>query len=178
MVLGGIATVPFGVPLLPVDAFLHYSSGIPAFRVKTERDATVPLPQLYADMFGWDDMAAVVASVYYNLPAAERSGCAILAGNYGEAGAIDYYGPKLGLPKAISGHNSYFDWGPRQYSGDCMIIFGERAKEFTTLFGQVERVATISNLHAMAVEQNVPVFICRKPIAPLSSLWPDFKMII
>jgi hypothetical protein len=178
MVLGGAATIPFGVPLLPVESFLRYSSGVPAFRVKAERDATVPLPQLYADMFGWDDMAAVVAGVYYNLPAAERSGCAILAGNYGEAGAIDYYGPKLGLPKAISGHNSYFDWGPRQYSGDCMIIFGEGAKEFTSLFGQVERVATISNPHAMAVEQNMPVFLCRKPAAPLSALWPHFKMIV
>lgn len=178
LVIGGLATVPFGVPLLPVAWFLQYSGGLPAFRVKTERDATVPLPQLYADMFGWGEMATVIAGVYHNLPAPERSGCAILAGNYGEAGAIDYYGPKLGLPKAISGHNSYFDWGPRQYSGQCTIIFGERATEFTALFGQVERVATISNSHAMAVEQNVPVFLCRKPIAPLSVLWPHFKMII
>ncbi len=146
LVIGGLATVPFGVPLLPVAWFLQYSGGLPAFRVKTERDATVPLPQLYADMFGWGDMATVIAGVYHNLPAPERSGCAILAGNYGEAGAIDYYGPKLGLPKAISGHNSYFDWGPRQYSGQCTIIFGERATEFTALFGQVERVATISIL--------------------------------
>ena len=56
----------------------------------------------------------VISGVYHNIPASERAGCAILAGNYGEAGAIDYYGPKLGLPKAISGHNSYFDWGPRR----------------------------------------------------------------
>ena len=178
VIIGGLATAPFGVPMLPVAAFLRYSSGIPAFRVKTERDATVPLPQLYADMFGWDGMAQLIAGVYHQLPAAERAGCAILAGNYGEAGAIDYYGPKLGLPKAISGHNSYFDWGPREYTGDCVIVFGERATEFAALFGQVERVATISNPHAMAVEQNVPVFLCRRPTAPLATLWPHFKMII
>lgn len=178
LVVAGAATIPFGVPMLPVGAFLRYSSGLPVFHIRTERDPTVPLPQLYADMFGWDNMANAISGVYHNIPLAERNGCAILAGNYGEAGAIDYYGPKLGLPKAISGHNSYFDWGPRQYTGDCVIIFGERSREFIKLFGDVEQVATISNPHAMEVEQNVPVFVCRKPIVPLSVLWPHFKMII
>ncbi len=178
VVAAGLATVPFGVALLPVNAFLQYSSGLPFFRVRTERDAPVPLPQLYADMFGWDDMAATISSVYHSLPVSEQAGCAILAGNYGEAGAIDYYGPKLGIPKAISGHNSYFYWGPRGYSGGCAIVFGERATEFTKLFGEVQQVATITNPHAMVVEQNVPVYLCHKPSAPLSALWPHFKMII
>jgi hypothetical protein len=178
IVATGLATVPFGVPLLPVDTFLNYSSGLPVFRVKTERDATVPLPQLYADMFGWDDMATTISGVYRSVPVSEQAGCAILAGNYGEAGAIDYYGPKLALPKAISGHNSYFDWGPGGYSGSCVIIFGERATEFTKFFGDVRRVATISNPHAMVGEQNVPVYLCHKPSAPLAVLWPHFRMII
>jgi hypothetical protein len=146
--------------------------------VKTERDATVPLPQLYADMFGWDDMASTISGVYHSLPSSEQAGCAIVAGNYGEAGAIDYYGPRLGLPKAISGHNSYFYWGPRGYTGECAIIFGERSAEFARFFGRVRQVATITNPHAMVVEQNVPVYLCHRPIAPLSVLWPHFKMII
>jgi hypothetical protein len=178
VVAAGLATAPFGVALLPVNTFLQYSSGLPFFRVRTERDAPVPLPQLYADMFGWDDMAATISSIYHSLPVSEQAGCAILAGNYGEAGAIDYYGPKLGLPKAVSGHNSYFYWGPRGYSGGCAIVFGERATEFTKLFGEVQQVATITNPHAMVVEQNVPVYLCHKPSAPLSALWPHFKMII
>ncbi|HVB56197.1 MAG TPA: glycosyltransferase family 39 protein [Candidatus Acidoferrales bacterium] len=179
LVVGGLQAVPFGVPVLPVNAFLRYLKMIPAsFHVRTERDATVPLPQLYADMFGWDNMAETVARVYHNLPASEQAGCAILAGNYGEAGAIDYYGPKLGLPKAISGHNSYYYWGPRNYSGSCVIIFGERATQFAGYFGEVQRVATITNPHAMAVEQNVPVYLCHEPSEPLSVLWPRFKMII
>lgn len=178
VVAAGLATVPFGVPLLSVNAFLHYSNALPVFHVKTERDATVPLPQLYADMFGWDDMAATISGVYHSLPASEQAGCAIVAGNYGEAGAIDYYGPKLGLPKAISGHNSYFYWGPRGYMGECAIIFGERATELSKLFGDVRQVAAITNVHAMVVEQNVPVYLCHRPSAPLSVLWPHFKMII
>lgn len=180
LVAGGLIALPFGVPVLPVDAFLRYSQAFPYARsVKTERDAVAAeLPQLYADMFGWDNIAEGVARVYHGLPAADRAGCAILAGNYGEAGAIDYYGPALGLPKAISGHNSYFFWGPRGYSGGCVIVFGERSNEFVRYFRDVVRVATITNPHAMPIEQSVDVYICRQPIAPLSVLWPHFKMII
>jgi hypothetical protein len=180
LLIGALIALPFGVPILPVDTFLRYSQLLPYSReVKTERDAVnAELPQLYADMFGWENIAASVARVYYDLPAADRADCAILGGNYGESGAIDYYGPALGLPKAIGGHNSYFYWGPRNYSGACVIMFGERSDKFISLFGDVQRVATITNPHAMPIEQSVPVYVCRKPIAPLAVLWPQFKMII
>jgi hypothetical protein len=177
--IAGLITLPFGVPLLPVNTFIRYSEILPYARgVKTERDPAVALPQLYADMFGWDNMASTVARVYHGLPPQDGQSCAILAGNYGEAGAIDYYGPALGLPKAISGHNNYFLWGPRNYSGGCVIVFGENADRYVQLFGEAELVATITDQHAMPSEQGVHVYICRKPSAPLSILWPNFKMII
>jgi hypothetical protein len=179
IVIAGLVTLPFGVPLLPVDTFIRYSEILPYARgVKTERDPTVALPQLYGDMFGWENMATSVARVYYGLPPQEQSGCAILAGNYGEAGAIDYYGPALRLPKAISGHNNYFLWGPRNYSGECVIVFGENADRYARLFGEAQLVGTITDEHAMPSEQGVHVYICRKPSAPLAILWPNFKMII
>jgi Dolichyl-phosphate-mannose-protein mannosyltransferase len=179
IVIAGLITLPFGVPLLPVDTFIRYSEILPYARgVKTERDATVALPQLYGDMFGWDNMAASVARVYHGLPPQEQSGCAILAGNYGEAGAIDYYGPALELPKAISGHNNYFLWGPRNYSGECVIVFGENADRYARLFEEARLVATITDEHAMPSEQGVHIYVCRKPSAPLAILWPNFKMII
>jgi len=180
LVIAGLVALPFGVPVLPVDAFLRYSQIFPyANSVKTERDAVgAQLPQLYADMFGWENIADGIAQVYQDMPAADRAGCAILAGNYGEAGAIDYYGPALGLPHAISGHNSYFDWGPRAYTGQCVILFGERATEYTQYFREVQHVATITNAHAMPIESSIDVYVCRQPIAPLSQLWPHFKMII
>ena len=179
LIVGGLVTLPFGVPVLPVDTFVTYSKAIPYARwVKTERDATAALPQFYADMFGWDNMAETVARVYHGLPQSEQASCAILAGNYGEAGAIDYYGPKLGLPRAISGHNSYYLWGPRGYSGACVILFGERSDEYKNYFGKVEHVATISNPYGMPSEQNVPVYLCRKPRAPLASQWAYFNLTI
>jgi Dolichyl-phosphate-mannose-protein mannosyltransferase len=179
VVLAGVVSLPFGVPLLPVDTFIRYSQILPYSRtVKMERDATVALPQLYADMFGWDHMASTVARVYHELPPQEQQTCAILAGNYGEAGAIDYYGTALGLPKAISGHNNYFLWGPRNYSGECVVLFGERADDYARLFGEARLVATSTDRYAMPSERDVHVYVCRKPSAPLSVLWPNLKMII
>ncbi len=179
IVIAGVLSLPFGVPLLPVDTFIGYSQILPYSRtVKMERDATVALPQLYADMFGWDNMAATVARVYHHLPRQEQQSCAILAGNYGEAGAIDYYGPALGIPKAISGHNNYFLWGPRNYSGECAILFGENADRYARLFGEVQLVATITDRYAMPSEQELHVYVCRQPSAPLAILWPHFKMMI
>jgi hypothetical protein len=179
LMVAGLVTLPFGTPLLPVDTFLRYSQLLPyANSVKTERDATTALPQLYADMFGWENMATQIARVYRTLPQSERASCAILAGNYGEAGAIDHFGPALGLPAAISGHNSYYFWGPRAYTGACVILFGERADELKDLFGDTQLVGAITDPHAAVAERNVHVYICRKPRAPLAKLWPHFKMII
>src|SRR6202451_4614314 len=179
LIIAGLVTLPFGTPLLPVDTFLRYAQLLPyANSVKTERDATTALPQLYADMFGWDNMATQIAQVYRTLPQSEQSGCAILAGNYGEAGAIDHFGPTLGLPAAISGHNSYYFWGPHAYTGACVILFGERADELKDLFGDAQLVRAITDPHAAVAERNVHVYICRKPRAPLAELWPHFKLII
>jgi len=179
LVVAGLATVPFGVPVLPVGTFLRYSNLIPiAQYAQTEQDATVALPQLYADMLGWKNTAETISRVYHDLPKSEQPGCAILTGNYGEAGAIDYYGPALGLPKAISGHNSYYYWGPRNYTGGCVILFGDRSEELKNLFGEVQQVATISNPLSMPIERELHVYLCRKPRAPLADLWPHFKMII
>ena len=178
VVIGGLIGLPLAEPLLPVGALVKYSSWMSFTRVQTERDATVELSQLYADMFGWENLAERVAYVYHALPAPERPDCAIIAGNYGEAGAIDYYGQRLGLPAALSGHNSYYDWGPRGYSGSCVILVGERSDEFIHYFREVQLVATAQNPYGMPIEKAVPIYVCHDPKMPLSQLWPRFRMII
>ena len=133
--VAGLLSASIFVPVLPVNTFLKYSAMLPyAHEVKTERDSTARLPQNYADMFGWDILATTIAHVYYALPEAERGSCAILlAGIPARPGAIDYYGPALGLPKAIGGHNSYFYWGPRRYSGQCVILSAKAQKNTRTI---------------------------------------------
>ncbi|HYM11812.1 MAG TPA: glycosyltransferase family 39 protein [Bryobacterales bacterium] len=179
LAVSGIVMLPYGVPALPVQAFLRYQDALPLARsVKTERDSDGRMPQLYADMFGWEGMAATVARVYHSLPPAEQAHCAILAGNYGEAGAIDFFGPRYGLPKAISGHNNYYLWGPRGYTGEVVILFGERSELVKQMFGEVRQVATISDPYAVRVESNLSVYVCRRPKAPLAALWPQLKLYI
>jgi hypothetical protein len=172
----GVVTIPFGVP---VKDYVPYSAMLPMARtVQTERDSQGPLPQLYADMIGWREMTETVAGVYRSLPAAERQSCAILAGNYGEAAAIDYYGAAFGLPKAISPHNNYFLWGPRGYSGECVVLFGDNAETIKSNFEDVQRAATIVRPYSMRVENNLPVYICHRPRIPLARLWPSLKYYI
>jgi hypothetical protein len=176
LILAGLVTLPFGVPVLPLDSFLSYQRMFPLTHdVKSERDSTSELPQLYADEFGWPEMTATIARIYYNLPPAERYSCAILAGNYGEAGAIDLLGRAYGIPNAISPHNSYYFWGPRDYTGDCVILFGERAEFDKQFFGDVRQAAVISNPYAMPNEIDLPVYVCRRPKMPLSELWPQLR---
>jgi len=96
----------------------------------------------------------------------------VLAKNYGEASAIDYFGPKLGLPPAISGHNQYGFWGPRGYSGNVVIAIGYKEVILRQSFSDVQAAAAISPKHAMPEESGLTIFICRQPKAPLQQLWP------
>jgi Dolichyl-phosphate-mannose-protein mannosyltransferase len=179
LVIAGIITVPFGVPVLSLDNFIWYSGKLPyAKSVKTEVDTPVELPQLYADMLGWPNQAKVISEVYWALPASERSHCAILTGNYGEAGAIDYYGPRYGLPQAISGHNSHWFWGPGDYDGSCVILYGDNAEEFAKSWRDVRVAAVINSAHASPAETGLKVYVCREPVAALAEMWPRFKFIM
>ena len=107
---------------------------------KIENHKLGPLPQIFADQFGWEEMTATVAGVYNSLPEDIRSQTAIFGQSYGQAGAIDLFGPKYGLPPAISGHQSYFLWGPRDYTGASMIVMGGDRREAEQLFASVVKV--------------------------------------
>lgn len=177
--LGGLVTLPYGLPMLPVRTFIRYERIVPMARnLRLERDADGPLPQLYADMFGWRHTTAAVAKVYDALPAQERSGCAILAWNYGEAGAIDYYGPRYGLPQAISGHNNFYLWGPGKYTGRCVIAVNVPRSLLRQMFGKVQLKTRVINRYSMAVENHLPIYLCEKPKAPLARMWPKVRYYI
>jgi hypothetical protein len=126
-------------------------------------------------MFGWQEQVAAVASVYNQLPAPRRSEAAILAYNYGEASAIDYFGGRYGLPKAISGHNQYGFWGPRNYSGDIVIAIGYPESRLREFFGEVSPAAHVSPAYAIPEESDLTIFVCGHPRASLSEAWPRLK---
>ena len=175
LVVGGLVAAPLAMPLLPVNTAAAYARFWDVNKIQVQNYDPGPLPQFFADMFGWPHQAAVVGSVYRALTPSDRHDCGILAGNYGEAGAIDYFGAAYGLPRAISGHNNYYLWGPRGYSGDVVIAFGIRLQDLCQLFGSVQQVATINDFYAGEGENNVPVYICRQPRDSLSKMWYRLK---
>ncbi|HXN86341.1 MAG TPA: glycosyltransferase family 39 protein [Candidatus Binataceae bacterium] len=175
VLIGGIVVAPNALPVLPVDTFIRYQAFIGIKGPKTETSKLADLPQIYADMFGWDEMTAAVAKVYNGLPPDERREAAIYAVDYGEAGAIDFYGPRYGLPHAVSGHMAYYIWGPAKYPVKTLIaINGDQAK-YQRAFGTVEQVATVGTKYSMPNE-HVPVFLCRDPKVSLEQLWPQTKI--
>jgi Dolichyl-phosphate-mannose-protein mannosyltransferase len=175
LLVGGAVTAPLTLPVLPVETYIRYAGALGFEGIKTEKLKMGKLPQHYADMFGWEEMVATVAQVYHSLPPEERAGCAIFARNFGEAGAIDLFGAKYGLPKAIGKHQNYFLWGPRDYTGDVMITVGEKLGDVRKVYADVQQAATFTNEYVMPYENNLPIFICRRPRAPLKEIWPEVK---
>jgi 4-amino-4-deoxy-L-arabinose transferase-like glycosyltransferase len=174
LVLGGALLAPLFIPLLPPETMIRYSRAIGLAQPRLENHALGPLPQLMADRFGWPEMAAEVARVYHSLPPADQARAAIFGQNYGQAGAIDHFGPALGLPKAISGHLTYFLWGPRGYTGDVMIVMDDHRERLEQLFRSVEYGGHVSHPYSMPYE-HFDVWICRGSRQPLAQFWPSLK---
>jgi hypothetical protein len=120
-------------------------------------------------------MTAKVAEVYRTLPENDRSRCAIVANNYGEAGAIDFFGPALGLPPASSPHNNYWLWGLHPPDPQIVIVVGGSEDQIRQLFNQVDRAATFTCTYCMPFETDLPIYLCRNPKQPLHDLWPRAK---
>ncbi len=176
LLAGGARLVPVTVPVLSPDHFLAYMKSLP-FKppVMEHSQERVPLPQWYADQFGWQEIVDETAVAWNQLPLAERPDCAIFAQDYGQAGAIDFLGRRSGLPRAISGHQTYFLWGPRGYSGNCMIVLGDRRQRLEQLFDSVQYVGTSAD-NPYALETEIAVYICRgSTFGTLAQLWPQLK---
>jgi hypothetical protein len=107
-------------------------------------------------------MVRSVARVYGRLVPDDRKRVAIFCQNYGEAGAIDFFGPKYALPRAISGHQNYFLWGPGNATGEIMLILDHRADDSREQFRSVEDLGQIeSSPWAMPWEQRLHIYLCR-----------------
>jgi len=175
LTVSGLALLPMFVPVLPVETYIRYARAIGLPMPKMERHGDTVLPQVLADRFGWKEMVAEVASAYNSLSPEEKAAAAIYTQNYGEAGAVDFFGAALELPKAISGHNSYWNWGTRGYSGEVLIVIGGKAEDHSKVYESVELVVTHRNAYAMPYETELPIFICRKPKVSLAHLWIKAK---
>ena len=176
LLASGAHLTPVVVPVLSPDGFLAYTKYLPfKLPVMEHAHARAALPQWYSDQFGWKEIVDETAVAWNRIPAAERQGCGIFAQDYGQAGAIDFFGRRAGLPPALSGHQTYFLWGPRGYSGNCMIVLDDRREVLERLWEHVEYVGTSAD-NPYALEKQIDVFLCKgAKFGTLTQLWPKLK---
>ncbi len=174
----GAMTAPIFMPILSPDTYFRYTNalGFSMASTRFENRAAGAMPQLFADRFGWPEMVETVAKIYHALPPEDRAKTAIFCNDYGESGAIDFYGPRYGLPKSIGNHLTNWYWGPRDYTGEIMIVLGDRRKSAGRWYESVEEVADVGHPYAMA-QEHFKVLLCRKLKngVTLKDVWPKLK---
>ena len=176
LALSGLYFAPIVVPVFSPDNFIAYTHYLPfKLPVMEHGHERASLPQWYSDQFGWKEISDAAVKAWNQLPESERADCGIFGQDYGQAGAIDFFGRREGLPPAISGDRSYFLWGPRNYSGECMIVLDDRKEVLENYWSDVQLAAT-SAPNPWALEGNIPVYICRhKKFSSLAEVWPKIK---
>lgn len=171
----GVSVIPFGLPVLPVDTYIRYANVLGIHPASPERLDLAELPQFYADMFGWEEQVHAIAAAYAALPIEEQRQCVLYGENYGRAAAIDFFGQKYGLPKAISGHNSYWLWGPGRLEQGTVLLLDNDRGNLDDVFESVQEAGTHYARYALPHENNLTLFVCRGLKIPLSTLWPRVK---
>ncbi|HUE40903.1 MAG TPA: glycosyltransferase family 39 protein [Chthoniobacterales bacterium] len=169
-----IVLAPTVSPILSPEGAIAYQQKLGLEPPKAENQQTGPLPQYFADEFGWREMTEETARVYKSLPVEEQARTAIFANNYGEAGAIDFFGPQLGLPKSICNHQSYWLWGPRNYDGSIVIVLGSDGTGDREHFRSVEAVGHVEHPYSRR-DEHFDIFLCRGFTGDLQQAWTKLK---
>jgi len=176
--------LPFMLPVLPVEKFIAYEKALGLTPKSEEVSSVGELPQYYADQFGWEEFAAAVAKIYGTLSPEERKQCVIFVRNYGEAGALDFFGKKYGLPPALCAHNSYWMWGPGERTGNIAIIVGhdrllrDNLNDLNRRYARVELAGATECRYAMPYENGRLIFLCRGMNTTFQALWPSERFYI
>jgi hypothetical protein len=162
VLLSAATTLVVALPLIPVTSVGRTS--VPA------------TSSVVGDQIGWPVYVREVADVVAGLPAADRAQAVLLTANYGEAGALDRYGPRYHLPPVYSGHNELFNYGPPPASAKVAVVVGLEQPLLTAAFATCATMGELDNRVGVEnEEQGVPVRVCRGPLEPWPALWPRFQ---
>ena len=175
LTLGGAATAPMAIPLLPPARYVHYERALGLSPPVEEQGDVGLLPLHLALRFGWSELMEAVEAAHAMLSEEERAGAAVFGSWFGDTGAVNFFGREAGLPPAISGHNHYWLWGPGEWTGEVMIAISRPGATVVELFERVDRVAGVGCRYCMPGTSRLSVYVCRGPRQPLPELWPLLK---
>ena len=178
LIIGAVIPLPVVVPLLPAEEVGPYLQWLGIAPKSAEKNSLGVLPQHYADRFGWGELTRVAASAWSSLSIEEQARAIVVTSNYGEAGALNYFGRPLGLPRARSQHNNFFLWGPGNAEATIVVTVGISPDDLRNDFEDVQPTASLTHPLAMPYEREHPVTICRRPKAPLAVIWARGKHFI
>jgi hypothetical protein len=178
LLAGGLAIAPEAFPLLPLPTFIAYQHIFDVRGIKMEKHPQGIVPQQFADELGWDTLVGTMKAAYEKLPSQQRKQAVFLTYNYGQASALDFFGPKLGLPRALSGHNNYFLYGTHGASGNVVLAIGLDPKFLQTEWKSVVAVATYHNDYVLPDENDLPIYLCTQPTGDFNGWWPRMKRYI
>ncbi|MCB9289063.1 MAG: glycosyltransferase family 39 protein [Lewinellaceae bacterium] len=169
-----LPALPLGLPVLPLPKMMQYCSYLVnkvGFDgpMRWEDGRIHPLPQDYADMMGWKELGQLAIKA---CQMADEQEVLLYCENYGEAGAVDYYGQGRGIPPAVSFSDSYRLWLPRNISANALIyVNNELGEDVEALFEDIQLVGSVTSPHAR--ERGTSVFLCRQPVRPFPEFWEE-----
>ncbi len=164
LIVVAMLLAPLAMPILSPQTLIKYYG-------ESNYQAS-PLP----DRYGWSGMVTNLSKAVDTLPANVISQACIFTSNYGEASAVNFFGGSLGLPKAISGHNNYYIWGPGSCTGQVLITIGVSLSTVQQSYKNVSTLTTLDCQYCISYEQILPVYLCTNPnFTSLAAVWSGTK---
>ena len=171
----GIFVAPITLPLLPPERVAAYAQAT-GILPRLERGKTSPIPQWLADRTGWPEFVADVAAAFSTLSAEDRAQAILYAPSYGQAGALELFGPARGLPSTtICNHNTYHLWSVGRMDSDVLVAAGAREDELRALFREVREARVHRCEYCMSWRDGMPIFVARGAREPLSRYWAGLR---
>ncbi len=169
--------LPLGIPVYnPQKMVRYYDSyekitGTDVLR-RDEDGIYRSLPQLYADMLGWQELTEITSRAWQQVD--NKKNCIIYCENYGQAGAINIIGKKYGLPEPVSFCDAFRYWFPGEFDNkitEFIYINKELGDDVNDLFEDIKEIGRIEN--RMAIEYNVQVYLCKNPRSSFNKFWSE-----
>lgn len=165
--------IPYSLPLLKADILAEYTRKMEFLipeGILTWEDGTVhEIPQDYADMRGWKELAGITEDAWNSLSEEEKKNTVIFAENYGIAGAVLFYNSGTEMPEPVSFNDNFIFQAPDSLDAQILIYINHRAEDLKEYCKNIELFGRVDDPYFR--ENGLGVFICRDPGQGLSSLY-------